>query len=240
MPTDPSEFRFSGIDGRGRQDLIQDPRNSRGAAVVRIQDPKGGGEGYTFDLEWRGGGFGPSPMGPPSAGRDRWVPENAAVRACQDAVRERADRQYGLRDIDFRNLNADDNPGRNDTIMGSFDVRRGNYRDTYRFSCAINMANGIVRGVNISQGRGGPPADRYAGRDDAAYACQRAAEQRLEQDGFRNVQFGSLSADDRRTGRIDGTARAQRGNRGRAYDFDISCSVNLANGDIRSVQVNRR
>jgi len=55
MPTRPSEFRFTGVDGRGRQDLVQDPRNG-GVAVIRIEDPKSGREGYTFDLEWRGGG----------------------------------------------------------------------------------------------------------------------------------------------------------------------------------------
>lgn len=60
MPFNPSEFRFSGIDGRGRQTLIREPR--RGSpAVVRIEDPKGGREGYTFDVEWSGdagGGYG--------------------------------------------------------------------------------------------------------------------------------------------------------------------------------------
>lgn len=55
MPLNMSEFRFKGIDGRGRVELIQDPRNNRGVAVVRIEDNKGGSEGYTFDLEWRGG-----------------------------------------------------------------------------------------------------------------------------------------------------------------------------------------
>lgn len=58
-PLNPGEFRFRGIDGRGRQELISEPRG-RGAAVIRIQDSKGGREGYTFDIEWRGGsgGFG--------------------------------------------------------------------------------------------------------------------------------------------------------------------------------------
>jgi hypothetical protein len=55
MPPRPAEFRFTGVDGRGRQNLIRDPRNG-GVAVVRIEDPKSGREGYTFDLEWRGGG----------------------------------------------------------------------------------------------------------------------------------------------------------------------------------------
>ena len=55
LPRDPNDFRFRGIDGRGRVQLIRDPRQGRGVAVVRIEDNKGGREGYTFDLEWRGG-----------------------------------------------------------------------------------------------------------------------------------------------------------------------------------------
>lgn len=54
MPTRPNEFRFRGIDGRGRQDLVRDPSNG-GVAVIRIEDSKGGREGYTFDVMWRGG-----------------------------------------------------------------------------------------------------------------------------------------------------------------------------------------
>jgi hypothetical protein len=240
MPANPGDFRFIGIDGRGRQELVQEPRSSRGAAVVRIQDPDGGAEGYTFDLVWRGGGFGPGPTGQPLGGMDRGAPPYDAARACQDAVRERANQQYGFRDIYFRNLDAQDNPGRNDTVMGSFEVRRGNYSDTYRFSCAVDLANGRVRGVDISQGRDAATADRHAGRDDPTSACQRAVEQRIQRDGYRNVQFGSLNADNRRNDWIAGTATAQRGNNGRPYDFDIGCSVNLNNGNVRSVQVNRR
>jgi hypothetical protein len=55
IPRNMSDFRFTGVDGRGRQTLISDPRNNRGIAVVRIEDPKSGREGYTFDIEWRGG-----------------------------------------------------------------------------------------------------------------------------------------------------------------------------------------
>lgn len=69
MPANPANFRFAGVDGRGRQELIRDPRNG-GVAVVRIEDRDGGSEGYTFDLTWSGGGgFPGGPPGPP-AGRD--------------------------------------------------------------------------------------------------------------------------------------------------------------------------
>ena len=51
MPANPGDLRFSGVDGRGRQEMVRDPRNG-GAAVVRIEDPDNGSEGYTFNLSW--------------------------------------------------------------------------------------------------------------------------------------------------------------------------------------------
>src|SRR5947209_14149732 len=36
MPSNPVDFRFAGVDGRGRQSLIRDPRNGS-PAVVRIE-----------------------------------------------------------------------------------------------------------------------------------------------------------------------------------------------------------
>jgi hypothetical protein len=55
MPAAMAEFEFKGIDGRGRQTLVRDPRSNGGRAVVRIDDPRAGREGYTFDLIWHGG-----------------------------------------------------------------------------------------------------------------------------------------------------------------------------------------
>jgi hypothetical protein len=56
LPANALEFTFKGIDGRGNQYLVREPAQNRGIAVVRIEDPQGGDEGYTFDLEWRGAG----------------------------------------------------------------------------------------------------------------------------------------------------------------------------------------
>ena len=70
MPANPANFRFAGVDGRGRQTLARDPRNNGGTAVVQIEDTQGGSEGYTFDLFWGNeppisggfqGGRGPGP-----------------------------------------------------------------------------------------------------------------------------------------------------------------------------------
>jgi len=60
LPSAPNDFRFKGIDGRGRQDLIRDPNSNRGVAVIRIEDPKNGHEGYTGDIMWGGGSNNPS------------------------------------------------------------------------------------------------------------------------------------------------------------------------------------
>jgi hypothetical protein len=53
MPINPAEFEFKGIDGRGNQRLMLDPRTNGGRALVRIDDPPNGREGYTFDLLWK-------------------------------------------------------------------------------------------------------------------------------------------------------------------------------------------
>jgi hypothetical protein len=51
MPANPLNFQFVGVDGRGRQGLIQSPRNGE-AAVVRIEDTGHGSSAYTFILMW--------------------------------------------------------------------------------------------------------------------------------------------------------------------------------------------
>jgi hypothetical protein len=64
MPANPAGFRFAGVDGRGRQTLVRAPQGG-GPAVVRIEDPQGGAEGYTFDLMWQTGGYAAPPPPPP-------------------------------------------------------------------------------------------------------------------------------------------------------------------------------
>lgn len=69
MPNNPYDFRFQGIDGRGRQTLVREP--GRGSAIVRLDDPKGGRESYTFDIFWRGGSGGGGYDGGRSGSYDR-------------------------------------------------------------------------------------------------------------------------------------------------------------------------
>jgi len=84
MPANPPNFQFAGVDGRGRQQLIRDPRNG-GAAVVQIEDPDNGSEGYTFDLTWNAvnqGGY-PSQGSYQQPGNQR-PPENERQAAPQN------------------------------------------------------------------------------------------------------------------------------------------------------------
>ena len=124
----PVDFRFVGIDGRGRVSLVGDPREGRGLAVVRIEDQKGGREGYTFDLEWRGNsaGYGGGGGGyrPPVGGGNAFTAQQA-INVCREAVADRARRDYGYRDVNFLQIGVDDNPGRRDWVMGTFEARRG-------------------------------------------------------------------------------------------------------------------
>jgi hypothetical protein len=169
MPRNMGDFRFRGVDGRGRVDLVRDPRSNGGRAVVRIEDRDGGREGYTFDLEWRGsGGFGgpggpggPGGGYPPSGGN--YPPPNRrpddrrngrfafteAVNICKDAARDRARRDYRVRDVEFLDVKADNNPGRNDWIVGQFDGRRGPDLNRFSFSCSVDFSSGRVRSVDI-------------------------------------------------------------------------------------------
>lgn len=157
LPRNPFEFRFRGIDGRGRVELIREPQNTRGSAVVRIEDPKGGREGYTFDLEWRGttgsypGDRYPSDRYPGGdrSGGGRYSAEEA-VRICRDAVRDRAARDYDARNINFNSIAADNNRNRRDWIVGTFTANRRGSREDFSFACSVDFSSGLVRQVDIS------------------------------------------------------------------------------------------
>jgi len=255
MPANPVNLQFHGVDGRGRQEMIRDPRNG-GAAVVRISDPSGGAEGYTFDLTWGGGGGG---YGPGRPGDDRRFDDRSGyrdrtpngrfsaddtLRLCEESVRQEAVRRFNTPNISFRRANVKDNPGPQDWISGIFDVRRRGMDEAYRFSCAVNFDTGRVRSMRIEPiGGEGPRGYSDSNPRSTARAteiCERAVEERLRRDGYDYVNFGSLRVDDR-PGRADwilGNVTADRARRPEAFNF--SCSVDLANGSVRSVDVTRR
>ena len=273
MPANPQDFRFAGVDGRGTQTLLRDPRNG-GAAVIQIVDPDNGSEGYTFDMFW-GSGYGNGGVSggyEPQRGRGyngnndrgyndrgngdgyyrRPLNRDDAVRACQDAVRREAADHFQIRDLNFRSVAVDNNPGNRDVIEGYFDASRGGFgRDeAFRFSCSVNFDTGLVRSAQVEPDRQNSYRNnngRYDSQDTytslserALSGCRDAVEYRLANDGYSNVAIDSIRAD-ARSGRRDwiiGNARAES-RRGRAR-FGFSCSVDLRDGDVRTVDVQPR
>jgi hypothetical protein len=182
MPVQPFGFRFSGVDGRGRQQLQTDPGRG-GPAVIRIDDPQGGSEGYTFDITWNGAGQGGPPdrgipdrdrdrdrdrppLPPPGRDRDfdrdrdrdrdfdRPFQVNEAVRACERSASDQATSRFRPETVVIRESRVDDGPGRNDWVIGTLEIRRGRDIDTYRFSCSVDFRRRQIRSVNLDPVRG--------------------------------------------------------------------------------------
>ncbi len=268
LPYNMSDFRFRGVDGRGAQKLVNDPRNNNGMATIRIEDPRSGSEGYTFDIEWSGasggaptGGFPsgspyytPSPGGPPSAsppGPDysgrrsgRNLTAERAIDLCRGEVRTRAERDYNLRNIDITAAAVD--TGRDDLVTGAFTDRTGNFRRTggYRFNCVMDYNSGAVRSVEIRRPDGSilQPGSGTPGnqfdQNRVFRACQDAVVARAGRDGYQNVNFTSTALDVNRSGWVTGTIT---GTRGPVTDtFDFGCSMDFPTATVRNLQLNRR
>ena len=254
LPPNPANFRFSGIDGRGRQTLIGDPRSS-GAAVVRLEDPKPGREGYTFDLEWGGSddrgvaypqrGYPPPayPTGPPRRD-DRTFDADDATRQCGEAARDqlRRDGYSNLRIVDSR---IDGQGNRGDWIYGTLTGQRGRYPETFDFACPVDFQNRRVGQVNVRRGRDGyygADADRsnHFDRDRALRACRDAVQDRLRDDGYASFNIGKMDLANRSgdNGSIAGSLTARRGPYNDTFQF--SCAIDFDAGRVRSVNLNRR
>lgn len=152
LPAFPDEFRFVGVDGRGRVQLLRDPNSNRGRAVVRIDDPKSGREGYTFDLQWRGGGGGgwlPGPPSPPGRGPGPGgFPMSRAIQACRDSVTAKLN-QSGYPYVTFESAVPDSTPGRHDRVIGSATGRRRFESMQFSFFCSIDFASSRVRSIDV-------------------------------------------------------------------------------------------
>jgi hypothetical protein len=164
MPVNPGFFRLETVSGRGRQELVRDPRNG-GPAIIRISDPEGGADTYVFDVNWGNGPEGRYEGRPPE-GRPEYRPErpeyrpegggrftsDQATRVCEDAILDQARDRFRTDRVDFRRVRMDDNPGRNDWVLGIIDVRRyGGETMSYRFSCSVNFESGRVRSAQIGE-----------------------------------------------------------------------------------------
>jgi hypothetical protein len=144
LPRNPYNFRFAGIDGRGRQTLVRAPGSNNGVAVVRIDDNRNGMQGYTGDIMWSGGDNGgnrPGPGGGP--GWNSGAVNPRVVPNCQNAIRNKLVSQNG------GSLNFNGSP--NTRPAGSSIMVQGQatYRDargqvgTIQYNCTMHP-NGNV------------------------------------------------------------------------------------------------
>jgi hypothetical protein len=266
LPYRMSDFRFKGIDGRGNVQLVADPRSNNSIAVIHIEDPKSGSEGYTFDIEWSGasggaptGGFSSGAAFPGAGGRSgrfsgrrmaRTISAERAIDLCRAEVRTRAERDYNLRGIDITAAAVDTNPGRSDWVTGSFTDRSGYFRRAggYRFNCEVDYNSGQVRTVEILRADGtvlqpgstsGTPYSPSGYDQNRVFrACQDAVVARAGRDGYQNVNFTSTAVDTRRSGWVSGTITATRGPVSDTFDF--ACSMDFAAATVRNLEFNRR
>jgi hypothetical protein len=246
MPAN-ANLRLS-ANGRGRTELVGTPRNG-GPAVVRIEDKEGGAQVYQFELSWNGGGQGyqggnpayqtANPGYPATDRRDdrpEWRDRSGrfgsdqAVQVCREAVRDQAMQRFGTRDINVRRINIDDEPGRNDWVVGMLEVRRGGREDHMRFSCSVNFDTGRVRSAQITE-----PNLGSASRDVVAREMDRCRDAVTDRIGAGRVEFGRMRIEDREgSDLVLGTARS------RGRNFDFSCRVSPYSGNVRDLDVRRR
>jgi hypothetical protein len=55
LPYNAGNFKFKGIDGHGQQSLAAVPNSNNGVAVIHIVNNSNKNEGYTGEIEWKGG-----------------------------------------------------------------------------------------------------------------------------------------------------------------------------------------
>ena len=245
IPPTATNFEFEGVDDRGSQELARDPSRG-GAAVIRIDDPEGGSEGYIFDVTWDGGfdldsaGNIKTPVTPGPRGH---FTAEQATKVCQTAVRERARTRFHGRTVDFRETRMEDDPDRNDWVVGMIDVSPGpgTPAKQMRFSCSVNFDNGQVRSMEVDPVRT-PGSVGSAAREVTPRAfdnCQVAVRPRVLPEGEGRVDFTSIRMDDTpgRKDWVTGTVRADSGDGFEAFNF--SCSVDMR-GEVRSVDVTKR
>lgn len=280
LPYSMSDFRFRGIDGRGSVKLLRDPRSNNSMAVVRIDDPRGGAEGYTFDIEWSGssggaptGGFsmgtsqGTFGSQQGNMGRDRrgsqgrvrsasLTPERA-IDLCRTEMQARAERDYNLRNINITTAAVDSNQGRRDWVTGSFTTDSGGFRrnsTTHRFNCQMDYNAGQIRALEVIRPDGSvlQPSTGFnvsgwgtqsgtttdANQTNLIRACQDAVVARANRDGYQNISFTSTTADPRRTDWITGSITGARGQLRDTFDF--TCSMDVRSTQVTNLQLNRR
>jgi hypothetical protein len=158
LPMRPNNFRFQGIDGRGRQTLVGNPNSNNGIAVVRIIDNRGGMQGYTGDIMWNGGSGSWNGSGWNGGGgngnNSNW--SNNVVPNCQRAIRNQVSSRYGGT-VNFNGQPSLNKGGSFVMVDGNGRVQAGNGQwGNITYHCTMHP-NGNVADSNFKVTNGNLP-----------------------------------------------------------------------------------
>jgi hypothetical protein len=141
--------------------------------------------------------------------------------------------------IEFRDARMDDD---RNFVRGRIDVMRGPGREErFQFACALNPDSGQVRSVKLDPMTAGfAPGAGSPAQARAMENCRRGVTERLRTEGYGRVEIGDMRVDNR-PGRGDWLTGDVKGLHGNTSEFfNFACSVDLRDGDVRSVDVTRR
>jgi hypothetical protein len=171
LPRNPNNFRFAGVDGRGRQYMLKNPAQNNGVAVIRIEDARSGYEGYTGDIFWNGGnngggagggwwndnwngdGGGGGPVPPPGNG---W--SNNIVPNCQNHVRNKVRQKINNAQVNFNGQPSRNQGGAFVMVDGTANIRDNQGRmGQISYHCTMNPNGNVAdSSFNVTQGPGVP------------------------------------------------------------------------------------
>ena len=174
LPRNPANFRFAGVDGRGKQYMLRAPSQNNGVAVIRIEDTRSGYEGYTGDIFWNGGnnnggqwnggwwndnwngggGWNQAPPPPlPGAG---W--NNNIVPNCQNNIRNKVRQQINGAQVNFNGQPSRNQAGSFVMVDGTASVRDNQGRNgQIAYHCSMHPNGNVAdSNFNVTQRPGAP------------------------------------------------------------------------------------
>jgi len=171
LPRNPNNFRFAGVDGRGKQYMLRNPAQNNGIAVIRIEDPRSGYEGYTGDILWNGGNNNGNPWnggwwndnwnggggwGPPG-GNPGW--NKNVVPNCQNTIRRKIQQDAGGASVSFNGSPKTGQAGSFVMVDGNGYGRANNgSQRTFTYHCTMHPNGNVAdSSYNIN---GGTPQPR--------------------------------------------------------------------------------
>ena len=174
LPRNPNNFRFAGVDGRGKQYMVRNPAQNNGVAVIRIEDTRNGYEGYTGDIMWNGGSNnggggggwwndnwnggggwngGNQPYPPPGNG---W--SNNIVPNCQNNIRNKVRQKINNAQVNFNGQPSRNQGGAFVMVDGTANIRDNQGRmGQISYHCTMHPNGNVAdSNFNVTQGPGTP------------------------------------------------------------------------------------